>query len=193
MENKSKLKTPEILKDAFWKLYSEKDISKIRIVEITDLAGYNRGVFYSYYKNIYEMFDAIEREVMLEIKEISQLIQAFIIDETYNQEKLAVIINNYKKNEKYLRVLFTKTDNPRFMVRMKKMLKENLLNEAKKANCKKENIEYYIEYYVSGMVSLLIHWFINGSKLSVDEFSKLVIEITGLQSVKILKVIYGKV
>ena len=43
------------------------------------------------------------------------------------------------------------------------------------------------------MVSLLIHWFINGSKLSVDEFSKLVIEITGLQSVKILKVIYGKV
>ena len=139
------------------------------------------------------MFDAIEREVMLEIKEISQLIQAFIIDETYNQEKLAVIINNYIKNEKYLRVLFTKTDNPRFMVRMKKMLKENLLNEAKKANCKKENIEYYIEYYVSGMVNLLIHWFINGSKLSVDEFSKLVIEITGLQSVKILKVIYGKV
>ena len=59
MENKNKLKTPEILKDAFWKLYAEKDISKIRIAEITDLAGYNRGVFYSYYKNIYEMFDAI--------------------------------------------------------------------------------------------------------------------------------------
>ena len=45
MENKKKLKTPEILRDAFWKLYTEKDISKIRIVEITDLAGYNRGVF----------------------------------------------------------------------------------------------------------------------------------------------------
>lgn len=42
------------------------------------------------------------------------------------------------------------------------------------------------------MVSLLIHWFINGSRLSIDEFSKLVIEITGLQSVKILKFIYGK-
>ena len=37
--------TPEILKDAFWQLYSEKDINKIRSVEITDLAGYNRGVF----------------------------------------------------------------------------------------------------------------------------------------------------
>ena len=52
MTDKIKLKTPEILKDAFWQLYSEKDINKIRIVEITDLAGYNRGVFYSYYKNI---------------------------------------------------------------------------------------------------------------------------------------------
>ncbi len=156
MDNKNKLKTPEILKDAFWKLYSEKEISKIRISEITNLAGYNRGVFYLYFKNIYEIFDVIEKEVMLEIKEMSQLIQAFIIDETYNQEKLSVI------------------------------------NEAKKANCHKENIEYYIEYYVSGVVSLLIHWFIYGSKLSVDEFSKLVVEITGLESVKILKLIYGK-
>lgn len=189
---KNKLKTPDLLKDAFWQLYSEKDINIIKIVEITDLAGYNRGVFYSYYKNIYELFDTIEREMMLEIKEISQLIQAFIIDETYNNDKLSIIINNYRKNEKYLRVFFTKNDNPRFMVRMKKMLKENLLNEAKKANCNKENIEYYIEYYVSGMVSLLIHWFIHVSSLSVDEFSKLVIEITGLESVKILKFIYGK-
>ena len=78
------------------------------------------------------------------------------------------------------------------MVRMKKMLKENLLNEAKKANCHKPNIEYYIEYYVSGMVSLLIHWFIKGSSLSLEDFSQLVIDITGLESVKILKLIYGK-
>ena len=174
-------------------------ISKIKTIEWVD--NYSKMVdqtlvpYEFKYVNIKtgdEMFDAIEREVMLEIKEISQLIQAFIIDETYNQDKLSTIINNYKKNEKYLRVLFTKTDNPRFMVRMKKMLKENLLNEAKKANCHKENIEYYIEYYVSGMVSLLIHWFVYGSRLSVDEFSKLVIEITGLESVKILKFIYGK-
>lgn len=190
MENK--LTTPERLKDAFWQLYTEKDINKIKITEITDLAGYKRGVFYSYFKNIYELFDVIEREVMLEIKEISQLIQAFIIDETYNQETLSIIINNYKKNEKYLKVLFTKNDNPRFMMRMKKMLKENLINEAKKAHCHKENIEYYIEYYVSGMVGLLINWFINGNQLSVDEFSNLVIELTGLKSVKILKFIYGK-
>lgn len=192
MTDKIKLKTPEILKDAFWQLYSEKDINKIRIVEITDLAGYNRGVFYSYYKNIYEMFDAIEREIMLEIKEISHLIQSFIMDETYNQDKLAVIINNYKKNEKYLKVLFTKSDNPRFMMRIKKMLKDNLVKEAKKAGSTKENIEYYIEYYVSGMLNLLIYWFVNGNKLAVDEFSKLVIELTGLQSTQILKHIYGK-
>lgn len=192
MTDKTKLKTPEILKDAFWQLYSEKDINKIRIVEITDLAGYNRGVFYSYYKNIYEMFDAIEREIMHEIKEISHLIQSFIMDETYNQDKLSVIINNYKKNEKYLKVLFTKSDNPRFMMRIKKMLKDNLVKEAKKAGSKKENIEYYIEYYVSGMLNLLIYWFVNGSKLAVDDFSKLVIELTGLQSTQILKHIYGK-
>ena len=78
------------------------------------------------------------------------------------------------------------------MMRIKKMLKDNLVKEAKKAGSTKENIEYYIEYYVSGMLNLLIYWFVNGSKLAVDEFSKLVIELTGLQSTQILKHIYGK-
>ena len=42
--------TKDNLRSAFWTLYSSKPIDKITIKEITDLAGYNRGTFYLYYK-----------------------------------------------------------------------------------------------------------------------------------------------
>lgn len=58
------------LKDAFWKLYTEKPIEKISIKEITDLAGYNRGTFYLYYKDVYDIFSQIEDELLDKIKTV---------------------------------------------------------------------------------------------------------------------------
>lgn len=192
MRHKGKTKTAEALKEAFWKLYSEKDIDKIKISEITDAAGFNRGVFYSYYKNIYEIYNIIERDTMQKIKELSMLMQSFIMDSS-SSDKLALIIDIYNKHEKYLKVLFTKDDNPRFMVRMKKMLKENLLNEYKKKNSVvHKTTGYYIEFYVSGMLSLLIYWCINSEKLSIDGFAELLKTLVKTEPVNMLKQIYGR-
>ena len=48
------------LRSAFWTLYTRKPIEKISIKEITDLAGYNRGTFYLYYNDVYDLFSQIE-------------------------------------------------------------------------------------------------------------------------------------
>ena len=184
MRHKGKTKTAEALKEAFWKLYSKKGIDKI--------TGYNRGVFYSYYKNIYEIYDIIERDIMSKIKEMSLLIQSFILEESSNS-KLAAIIDIYTKHEKYLKVLFTKDDNPRFMMRMRKMLKENLVNEHKKINRNMSiDTEYYIEFYMAGMLNIVMYWCINSNRLSIDDFAKLISELVKTKPVDILKQIYGK-
>lgn len=192
MRHKGKTKTAEILKEAFWKLYTEKSMEKIKISEITEAAGYNRGVFYSYYKNIYEIYDIIERDTMSKIKEMSQLIQSFILDD-YSNSKLVAIFDIYTKNEKYLKVLFTKDDNPRFRMRMKKMLKENLISEHKKCkNAISTNTDYYIEFYVSGMLNIVMYWCTNANRPSIDDFAKLMTELIQTKPVDILKQIYCK-
>lgn len=56
--------TKDKLRSAFWTLYSSKPIDKITIKEITDLAGYNRGTFYLYYKDVYDIFASIETELL---------------------------------------------------------------------------------------------------------------------------------
>ena len=78
-------KQPEItaqtkrnLQDAFWALYAEKPIAKISIKEITDRAGYNRGTFYLYYKDVYDILGRIEQELL---EKIGALIEERLIKE----------------------------------------------------------------------------------------------------------------
>ena len=54
------------LKTAFWELYTQKPLEKITIKDITDTAGYNRGTFYLYYKDVYDIFTQVKDELLKE-------------------------------------------------------------------------------------------------------------------------------
>jgi AcrR family transcriptional regulator len=54
--------TRQNLIDAFWSLYCEKRIEKITVKEITIKAGYNRGTFYEYFVDVYDVFETIRRK-----------------------------------------------------------------------------------------------------------------------------------
>ena len=56
--------TRENLKTAFWELYRQKPLEQITVREVTDLAGYNRGTFYVYFKDVYDVLEQTEREIM---------------------------------------------------------------------------------------------------------------------------------
>ena len=194
MRKKGTTQTPEILKEAFWTLYSQKELNKIKIGEITDLAGFNRGAFYNYYKNVYDIFNRIETDVMDEISNIAWHIQDFIMDDDLSDKKLRPILELYQKNEKYLKVLFTKEDNPRFMYRLKKLIRSRMLESIKntKNSVDPKYIDYYVEYYVSGQINIIIYWFTKGSHIPVEEFSTIVKEIATKGAVSTLKKILYK-
>ena len=42
---------------AFWNLYEYKHINKITVTELMNKAGYHRSVFYSYFKDIYDLLE----------------------------------------------------------------------------------------------------------------------------------------
>lgn len=57
--------------EAFWRLLAKKDLNRITIKEITDLAGYNRGTFYQYFTDIYALIDGEEERVINAIRELN--------------------------------------------------------------------------------------------------------------------------
>ena len=56
--------TKRNLRTAFWSLYAQKPLEKISVREITALAGYNRGTFYLYYQDVYDLLNQIEDELL---------------------------------------------------------------------------------------------------------------------------------
>ena len=55
-------KTKKKLCDTYLELLKEKEIERITIKEITSRSGYNRGTFYIYYRDVYDMHNKIKRK-----------------------------------------------------------------------------------------------------------------------------------
>lgn len=62
-------KTRQTFVDVFCELYSQKPIEKISVQEIANKSGYNRSTFYQYFTDIYELLDALENDLLNDIKE----------------------------------------------------------------------------------------------------------------------------
>jgi AcrR family transcriptional regulator len=57
-------RTRELLRRTLTRLLMEKDLKDITVSELTARADVNRGTFYLHYKDIYDLFEQIEKEIL---------------------------------------------------------------------------------------------------------------------------------
>lgn len=57
-------RTKELLRHTLTQLLMEKDLKDITVSELTSLADINRGTFYLHYKDIYDLFEQVEKEII---------------------------------------------------------------------------------------------------------------------------------
>lgn len=157
------------LRTAFWQLYTEKPLDKISVKEITDLAGYNRGTFYLYYKDVYDIFSQIEDELLQKIKEV--LDESLASNETFDlSQQMGVLMELMQTHSHYAGVLLSDQGDPRFTSR----LKEIILPLLKRYFISPEGHDAYqlallSEFYLSGLLSAVQYWLSN-PKLPLDAF-----------------------
>lgn len=60
------MSTKENIIIAFWEIYREKSINKITIKELMDKAGYHRSVFYTYFKDIYDLLEQEQEDFFIQ-------------------------------------------------------------------------------------------------------------------------------
>ena len=61
-------KTKKAIRNAFVKLLVEKDIEKISVKEIADLADVDRKTVYNYYAGVYEIREELENDLLADLK-----------------------------------------------------------------------------------------------------------------------------
>ena len=57
-------RTKARLRQALAQLLLEKDLSSITVRELTDLADVNRGTFYTHYRDLYDMLEQMEQDML---------------------------------------------------------------------------------------------------------------------------------
>ncbi len=149
--------TKNSLINSFWEIYEKKSLDKITIKNITDKAGYNRATFYVHFKDINDILQCIENQLFDSFDKMFKLTDI----ENYDQEYLLKkSIDLFTLNTRYYRLLLSPKGDPYFVETCKEKLK-TLFHSIEKNNSSftSNNVDFFLEYTVSGLISCILYWF----------------------------------
>jgi len=166
--------TKQNLSDAFWDIYSLKRIDKITIREITAKAGYNRGTFYEYFTDVYDVLEQIEVSLLPTIEELPPL--------NYSPNSSPLPINDfikmYEENSKYYSILLGDNGDPSFQSRLKNSVKPKLTQILiSRGATDSFELDYTLEYILSAMIGILSYWFSQEDTPPTEKLISLMYEI----------------
>lgn len=170
--------TKRNLQEAFWSLYLEKPLPKISIKEITDRAGYNRGTFYLYYKDVYDILDQIEQGVLDTISALirERLIKDGRLDIQANMGFILELTREYRRGRIIAKLLGDDGD-PRFKAQFKELiwpLVETYLSPAGSFTPAEERMAK--SFYLSGLLAVITAWLENDEGMPIDELIEFLME-----------------
>ncbi|MCX6053330.1 MAG: TetR/AcrR family transcriptional regulator [Chloroflexi bacterium] len=168
--------TKQNLIEAFWSIYLTKRIDKITVREITNKAGYNRGTFYEYFQDIYEVLEVIENLSLPTMDELPPLIDVNTNSPTF----LNSFMELYQEKYKYYNHLLGDNGDPAFQRKLKNSLKTSITQALQhKGKIDLVEIDLMLEYILSGMIGILIYMF--QKKLSFSEEKVISLQHTLMQ------------
>jgi AcrR family transcriptional regulator len=168
-------RTRQNLIDAFWQLYCLKRIDNITVKEITDKAGYNRGTFYEYFSDVYDVLEQIEDSLLPNFEELPPR----ILPSPELSLPINVFVKMYEKHSKYYVVLLGDNGDPSFQSKMKNRLKPMLLQAFGGTNGAQDDfrLDYTIEYILSAMIGILSYWFRQENRPPINDLISLMYDL----------------
>ena len=158
--------TKQNLIDAFWSLYCEKKIEKITVKEITQKAGYNRGTFYEYFTDIYDVLEQIEESLIPTLDELPPITMT---DQNMGMP-IDMFMKLYEQNSKYYSVLLGDNGDPAFASKLKNSTKPTLKQAFSETNgLDPVEFDFILEYVLSAMIGIMSYWFRQDKVLPAED------------------------
>ena len=155
MEDRRAVKTKRAIRKAFLELLEQKNINRISVVEISKLADLGRGTFYLHYKDVYELMEHLENEL---IDNLGQLYNAsFQCDHTMNILKFTKTLTQYMESNRKVFLVLARTDNGgRTMEKIKHFFHQKLLSDNSNVITELDVAE--VLFSVAGVFGVLEAW-----------------------------------
>lgn len=166
--DKRVIRTKKSIKAALFKLMEEKDISSITISELTKEANVNRRTFYTHYRNITDILDEIESDL---VRELSRLMGDFNPDEyrisAYN---LFMGLNSLISEDFDYYFNVVRVDMRGMLLsRLRSVVKETTDLLMKRICRNSENAGLASAFIVGGFFNLYMEWYNNPCSLTAEQ------------------------
>ncbi len=151
----------------------KKSVSKIMISELVEKSGYNRGTFYKYFRDIYDVLEEIERVILNGVKEnFRRNISPANFEETFLQAFTKI----QREQAAYFNILLKPDNKVRFV---EKLLAEISPIFMETFNLPSDNVKskYLTEIYFVTVISAVNLWIKGGREFTAEELSKFLGEV----------------
>lgn len=170
-------KTRSALKRSLTTLLQQKSIKDISVKELTELADVNRGTFYLHYKDVFDLLEQSELDLL---DDFESMFDGMSGEEFLNKpnELFERIYSMCKDNADFVRVLLSENGDIKFLNSMNAFLKERCLTDwgdlLKRIGIKA--FDAYFTFLIGGCTSLLQYWFATGMEQSPAELAKITVD-----------------
>ena len=158
-EDRRVRRTRKILTQALTELLQRKQANEITVKELTDLADMNRGTFYLYYKDIYDMLEKIKDEMFEKLNAIFELRTG---GEVSDQTK-PILLDLFRfigENREMCRVLLSPNGDMNFLHRLNEVLRDKCLQIYLSTNpaVNEDEFDYRYSFVLFGCAGIIRAW-----------------------------------
>lgn len=197
MEDRRVRKSKKAIKQAFIQLLKEKDLEKITIQEISDLADINRGTFYLNFIDKYALLEEMEDE---QVEKIWEYVDISQMDKLTNSKEEFIdnfanvvvkkVITHINENFDFYSVVLSLDRKSKIEQQISAIIGKNLnhlLGSGKTNTVIGIPADYYLSYVSGSMLSIIKHWINDPNRVSSEELVNYVVTIASNGPLSIMK------
>ena len=169
------LKTRKAICDALMGFLTEKELSKVTVQEISDKADINRATFYKHYLDVYDLYDKLEQDILIEWGMLVLKLQELRTEDFFKK-----LVDYVDKNRLMFKMVFSEKSPGELRAKFQKIL-EGLLQkiEAEKigTTIKDIKLSYQTSYRAQGCIAVLSRWIFEGNDQPTEFIIKVLSEL----------------
>ena len=158
-EDRRVRRTKKLLTQALTALLQKKQVNEITVKELTDLADMNRGTFYMYYKDIFDMLEKIEDELFQKLDVIAQSHEHG--DPTQQVKPILLDLFRFiEENQEMCRVLLSPNGDMNFLHRLYEAIRERSLEiwKDQMGSLGEKEFDYRYSFVIFGCAGMIRAW-----------------------------------
>lgn len=158
-EDRRVRRTKKLLTQVLTELLQKKQVNEITVKELTDLADMNRGTFYMYYRDIFDMLEKIEDELFQKLDVIAQTHEHG--DPTQQVKPILLDLFRFiEENQEMCRVLLSPNGDMNFLHRLYEAIRERGLEiwKDQMGSLGEKEFDYRYSFVIFGCAGMIRAW-----------------------------------